>query len=303
MSTTQLPNIPALRKHQLFLEFASLQHAAPPGTYVSMTPNDPTLWIGVIFVRSGPYATAILRFQIHFPSSYPDLPPLVTFATDVFHPLIVPLTTYTFSTNASSEDPVSATDEERLPPGGFSLRHGFPHWFGRNKSNGTNSNASSTAVSVHGSSVGEEAAANKDKAGEDPSSPTSQLENEVDVNKGEEPDVSRFSKPIEKPSSVPVSVLLNYIRSTFDNETVLDSLPIEAAGNPSAWHAWKAHRKDINNSGVSYNPKRGSPQARLPGDWHWDGIWAKRVQHEIEASQSDSTLFGNSARGGTEDMV
>jgi hypothetical protein len=24
--------------------------------------------------------------------------------------------------------------------------------------------------------------------------------------------------------------------------------------------------------------KRGSPQARLPGDWHWDGIWVRRVK-------------------------
>jgi hypothetical protein len=32
---------------------ASLNHAAPPGVYVSVAPNDPTLWTAVIFVRSG----------------------------------------------------------------------------------------------------------------------------------------------------------------------------------------------------------------------------------------------------------
>ena len=32
---------------------ASLRHAAPPGVYVSLAPGDPTLWNGVIFVRSG----------------------------------------------------------------------------------------------------------------------------------------------------------------------------------------------------------------------------------------------------------
>ncbi|KAE8324210.1 hypothetical protein BDV39DRAFT_180752 [Aspergillus sergii] len=60
MSTSRLPNIPALRKHQLLLEFASLNHAAPPGLYVSPAPNDPTLWTGVLFVRTG----TILSFQL-----------------------------------------------------------------------------------------------------------------------------------------------------------------------------------------------------------------------------------------------
>ncbi|EHA27103.1 hypothetical protein ASPNIDRAFT_171671, partial [Aspergillus niger ATCC 1015] len=265
MSTTRLPNVPALRKQQLLLEFASLQHAAPPGTYMSLSPGDPTLWLGVIFVRSGPYASAVLRFQIRFPTSYPDMPPLVNFATDVFHPLIVPLTTYTFSTGASSEDPVSATDEERLPPGGFSLRHGFPHWFGRAKRAGLQSAT--------------------------PPRETASVRNSSATSEGDEGEAvapSPAEKSVEPRKTVPVSELLDYIRSTFDDETVLDSLPLEAAGNPSAWHAWKAHRKGSTASAT----KKGSPQARSPGDWHWDGIWARRVQNEIEASSSDAMLYG-----------
>ncbi|PYH96705.1 putative ubiquitin-conjugating enzyme [Aspergillus ellipticus CBS 707.79] len=281
MSTSRLPKIPALRKQQLLLEFASLQHAAPPGTYVSLSPGDSTLWFGVIFVRSGPYASAVLRFQIRFPTSYPDMPPLVNFATDVFHPLIVPLTTYTFSTGASNEDPVSATDEERLPPGGFSLRHGFPHWFGRAKRAGLNSVVSDDNT---------------------PGSPGPQSKG--DSEGGEAGAVaSPVEKPVEARKTVPVSELLDYIRSTFDDETVLDSLPLEAAGNPSAWHAWKAHRKESRSSTSLSDSKKGSPQARLPGDWHWDGIWARRVQNEIEASSSDGTLFGNVSRGGAEEMI
>ncbi|KAE8389949.1 ubiquitin-conjugating enzyme/RWD-like protein [Aspergillus alliaceus] len=296
MSTTRLPNIPALRKHQLLLEFASLNHAAPPGLYVSPAINDTTLWTGALFVRNGPYASAILRFQIRFPPSYPDLPPSVNFSTDVFHPLIVPLTTYTFSTSASSEDPVSASDEERLPPGGFSLRHGFPHWFGRAKRSAMNSADSSRAVSIHDSNIGGEAA-DKDWPS-DASRPTSPSKDQVDNEREESATGPPAEKPIEMRKTVPVTALLNYIRSTFDDETVLDSLPLEAAGNPSAWHAWKAHRKDSSTSAFTASSKRGSPQARLPGDWHWDGIWAKRVQDEVEASRSDATLFGNATRGG-----
>jgi hypothetical protein len=98
---------------------------------------------------------------------------------------------------------------------------------------------------------------------------------------------------------VPVSEILNYIRSTFDDEAVLDSLPVEVAGNPGAWHAWKAHRRGGSDL---RHLKRGSPQARLPGDWHWDGIWARRVQEEIENSRSEPMLFGSSARG-VDEMV
>jgi hypothetical protein len=98
---------------------------------------------------------------------------------------------------------------------------------------------------------------------------------------------------------VPVSEILDYIRSTFDDEAVLDSLPVEVAGNTGAWHAWKAHRRGGSGPG---HLKRGSPQARLPGDWHWDGIWARRVQDEIENSRSEPMLFGGSARG-VDEMV
>jgi hypothetical protein len=118
---------------------------------MSLTPGDPTIWTGVLFVQNGPYASAILRFQIRFPTSYPDVPPVVIFTTDIFHPLLVPLTTYTFTTGSSSEDPVSARDEERLPPGGFSLRHGFPRWFVRAQRSVTSSAASSRNASGSGS--------------------------------------------------------------------------------------------------------------------------------------------------------
>ncbi|RDW90155.1 putative ubiquitin-conjugating enzyme [Aspergillus mulundensis] len=302
MSTTRLPNIPSLRRYQLIQEHASLKHAAPPGVYVSLSPGDPSLWSCVIFVRSGPYASAILRFQIRFPPSYPDRPPLVTFATDVFHPLIVPLTTYTFSTGVSNEDPVSATDEERLPPGGFSLRHAFPHWFGRTKHVPT-----SRTVSSNGSNEGLAETTALNNSSQETKDPRQHEGDEGDNgdngDKGEEREEATAvdTPPAEVPtkmrSSVPVLEILNYIRTSFDDETVLDSVPLEAAGNPSAWHAWKAHRKDANNIAETDNSKRDNPQARLPGDWHWDGIWARRVQHEIEASQSDATLFGSASRG------
>ncbi|GAB1217839.1 hypothetical protein ATERTT37_007082 [Aspergillus terreus] len=205
---------------------------------------------------------------------------------------------------------VSATDEERLPPGGFSLRHGFPHWFGRAKRSGINSTASSRAVSVDGAgpSGEDDRPTNTEDSpadGDGVSAPDTQAQSEGDGDRAGDPTVlSSEEKAPDGRTSVPVAVLLDYIRSTFDDETVLDSLPLEAAGNPSAWHAWKAHRREGNSSGLAPGTKRGSPQARQPGDWHWDGIWAKRVAQEIEASHSDATLFGNvGTRGGTDELI
>ena len=77
----------------------------------------------------GPYAPAVLRFHVSFPTDYPESPPVITFTTDIFHPLVTPLTTYSHFAGTQNSDTRSASDEERLPPGGFSLRYGFPSWF------------------------------------------------------------------------------------------------------------------------------------------------------------------------------
>ncbi|KAJ5551873.1 Ubiquitin-conjugating enzyme [Penicillium sp. DV-2018c] len=297
MSTSKLPCIPSLRKQQLHLEFASLRHAAPPGVYMSLAPGDPTLWNGVIFVRSDP-----------LPRHLPRSPPLVTFATDLFHPLIVPLTTYTFSTGSASDNPVSATDEERLPPGGFSLRHGFPHWFGRAKRSGLVSgnsprNVSGTSASVASTERRSSGGPVKDDGGEmdmpkpSVSSATGENTDVGDSRLAQTPASDQFA---EQRTVVPVSEILDYIRSTFDDEMVLDSLPLEAAGNPGAWHAWLAHRR---GGDARRQLIRGSPQARLPGDWHWEGIWARRVKSEIDNSISDPMLFGSAARGSVDEMI
>lgn len=265
---------------------------------------------------SGPYASAILRFNIKFPPAYPELPPLITFTTDIFHPLIVPLTTYTFTTGSSNEAPVSATDEERLSPGAFSLRHGFPHWFGRAQQTANNSRAGSRNVSggsmVSNPGTDKGTPKQSDLGAESTSSApdnsnkkeqTHAAAGETTPKYGNIPHTS--TAPIASPygckdRTVHVISLLDYIRSTFDDETVLDSLPLDAAGNQGAWHAWKAHRRTDGTSGPGTPSQRGLPQARLPGEWNWEGVWAKRVQSGIQASQSDAALFASTPRTETE---
>ena len=240
----------------------------------------------------GPYAPAILRFHISFPSDYPVLPPLVTFTSDIFHPLVAPLTTYTYTTGSSSSDTVSATDEERLPPGGFSLRHGFPHWFGRAQKSATSSTDSSRNVSSNHDSTR--------KLGED-----------VYMVPPPEDLASRGSSrglrsPLTRPTQVlpqisglqpqPIKIVevLQYLKSSFDDEGALDTLPLEAAGNSGAWKAWRAYRRSNN---TDENTPSLETRAKQQDEWSWDGVWEMRVRKGIDASIAESTLYGGLTGG------
>ncbi|KAH8656074.1 ubiquitin-conjugating enzyme/RWD-like protein [Tricladium varicosporioides] len=309
MVPQRLSGLSAVRKQHLLVEFSSLKYACPHGVFVSLTPGDPTLWSGVIFVRKGPYAPSILRFQISFPSTYPALPPLVTFSTDIFHPLITPLTTYMYTTDIQDSGTVSATDEERLPPGGFSLRHGFPGWFGRasrrsaERSRGGNQQTptrSGSEVNTPGSIGSGSPTPGPNTGGSGVSSIGGMGTN----------DISTYE-------------VLRYIRSTFDDESVLDSVPLNAAGNPGAWHAWHTHQIKLGkinslveikekaawHDGLSdsdgslaasekYTKSGGGNStpitARRPGEWNWDGVWEVRVKKGVDASVSEAVLYGAS---------
>lgn len=175
-------------------------------------------------------------------------------------------------------DTVSATDDERLPPGGFSLRHGFPQWFGRSKDKTPGSRLSSTSVA--------------DSA------------------------TSQFSTATSTPTMYEV---LEYLRSAFTDEAFLDSVPLQAAANSGAYHAWKTHRAreggDVNESQgqpsdgrtrspLSLSPRSETPTAgrtRRPGEWNWEGVWEERVKRGVHNSLAEPVLFG--AAVGGDDIV
>jgi hypothetical protein len=266
------------------------------------------------YLFPGPYAPAILRFQISFPPAYPTLPPLITFSTDMFHPLITPLTTFMYTTDIQESGTVSATDDERLPPGGFSLRHGFPNWFGRaGKTVATSRQTSGQFLQTSLKSPCGSASGRETPESAPSSSPT----------KGRNLDA--------RVQHISTYEVLEYIRSTFDNADVLDTVPLEAAGNPGAWHAWRAYRlksgktipspapmKDENvqwNDGLSDDESSSVPEGyqrlpggtslltttRKPGQWNWEGVWEVRVKRGVEGSLADSMLYGNTAS--TDDLV
>jgi hypothetical protein len=231
-----------------------------------------------------------------FPFSYPTLPPLVTFSTDVFHPLLTPLTTYTYTTGSSDTDTVSATDEERLPPGGFSLRHGFPQWFGRAR----RSAPSSRNVSGSGRDSPAQNATPVPTETRDASISSAALN----------------SMPVMPGKEVTIVKVLEYIRSTFCDESVLDSVPLEAAANPGAFHAWRAHRAELlsspqhpsspaspttNSADTQASATSALGRNRRPGEWNWEGVWEKRVKEAVKVSLSEPVLFGGSTAG--EDIV
>ena len=285
----------AQSQQRALTEFRLAREACPPGIYLAVNPNDFASWNGVLFVRRGPYSSAVLRFQASFPQRYPDVAPLVLFTTDVFHPLVTPLTTYTYTTGSSAADPVSATDEERLPPGGLSMRRRFPRWFenGQIKSP-TSPNGHEGIVSP----------SEKDSIKRNSwSSPSPHVSSKGHSRKSQSFHIPppRDDDDHLEPSTPNHSIVevLHYIKEAFEDEQCLDGLPLEAAGNPGAWHAWCAHRRkhlasgrDSRNGTPVKGGDSGKKEKRGAG-WNWDGIWADRAKKAILASQSDATLFGN----------
>ncbi|EXJ57352.1 hypothetical protein A1O7_07699 [Cladophialophora yegresii CBS 114405] len=226
---------------------------------------------------AGPYEGAILRFQISFPDAYPAVPPLIIFSSDIFHPLVVPLTTYTFTVSTvDASGTVSASDKDRLPPGALSLRHGFPQWFSSTSSTDQKHDASIAVAPAAGRPV-------------TPSDADTWSSDATEDNK---------TSPAPSDRTAPTLPILQHIQDAFENADLLDEIPLEVVGDPSAWHAWRAHRglarRQREQRGSDQNGQDASPSSpKHPGEWKWDGVWESRVRHGIEASISEAALFGN----------
>jgi ubiquitin-protein ligase len=76
------------REFQIMFEYEKISNYAPQGVFVLPDLHSIRLWHGVIFVRSGIYQGAVLKFLIEFPGNYPLGSPKVLFLNRVFHPLI-----------------------------------------------------------------------------------------------------------------------------------------------------------------------------------------------------------------------
>lgn len=108
-----------------------------------------------------------------------------------------------------------------------------------------------------------------------------------------------FDGDEEIKQSASIVAVLRYIKSAFEDPKVLDSLPLEAAGNSGAWHAWRSHRglpKSLGSAattadGIGARETADGIQSQ-PGDWNWEGVWRNRVEAGIENSLSEPVLYG-----------
>ena len=93
--------------------------------------------------------------------------------------------------------------------------------------------------------------------------------------------------------------VLEYAKKAFEDDALLDSLPLDAAGNQGAWHAWQAHRRgtkqEKSNGSSTFMGNATTKESKSSVSWNWDRVWADRVKKNISTSVSDSVLYGSTA--------
>ena len=217
---------------------------------------------------------------------------MIIFSSDPFHPLVTPVTTAAYASVQGGENGSSSDSLTRLPAGGFSLRHGFPCWFGKKHFTGESTRHASGSISA----------------------PDEALPQPDDV-------PSPDSVKVENVDQVHVIDFLRYVRASFEDEDTLDSIPLDAAANLGAWYAWRARQAKstrnsnqresatmpksspvpIGTSSGNANTSRTPSRPRRPSEWNWEGVWEDRVKKAIQGSLSEPTLFG--AGSGREDEI
>ena len=210
----------------------------------------------------GPYAQAILRFHIDFPVRYPQRPPSITFSTDIFHPLISPLTTYTYTTQDTGADTISASDDERLPPGGFSLRHGFPQWFMR--SDGSQRDVPATDAT---------------KLSDDPPRERS-------------PHILHVLYYLR--SAFTSEDFLDSVNlAEAANPNAWHAFRSYLAKRDESPVVPQTHENVRDGAETPKSQRPGG--AREPGEWNWEGVWEDRVRKCVESSMSEQVLYSKSS--------
>jgi hypothetical protein len=197
---------------------------------------------------------------------------VVTFLQDVFHPLVTPLTTYTYSTRERGGT-ISAADEEKLPPGGLVLNEGFPEWFDR---------TTAEAARIKEQEPGITEAADTLTAAHNAPPHIAQVLQYMRL---------VFSAP-ELIDGVPLLSAAN--PSAWH---AWRSHRAKVLGENRAQSPAKFLNGDASSEG-SLSPQAAQPGgARRPGEWNWSGVWEDRVKKVVVASRAEATLFGGGETG------
>lgn len=88
--TSQAEREQALRDYKVTIEYKGLKQHAPAGVYLVPSLDDLRRFHGVIFVRRGPYANGVFKFQIRLSERYNDVNawPRIIFSSNVYHPYV-----------------------------------------------------------------------------------------------------------------------------------------------------------------------------------------------------------------------
>lgn len=79
------------QEYIILAEYNMIQSEDIQGVYVLPSRENPLVWFGVIFTRSGPYKNGVFRFSILLDENFPDCEhPRVLFHSKVLHPVINP---------------------------------------------------------------------------------------------------------------------------------------------------------------------------------------------------------------------
>lgn len=186
-----------------------------------------------------------------------------------------------------------------MPPGGFNLKHGFPNWFERH-----DRNAGSQIPKTAPGALVERLDESECDSDEHLTVPTPQT---LRIGRRMSKSALEVDPPVSSSVTMSESVIdvLYYIRSSFEDEVLLDYLPLEAASNTGAWSAWVAHRRATGQEppsalqvgqvgSQSQSGESVSKRSHSSSNWNWEGVWSKRVVAIIEASISDPVLFTSS---------
>lgn len=118
-----------------------------------------------------------------------------------------------------------------------------------------------------------------------------------------------FAEELREGEEPHIVEVLHYVRLLFSTPELLDGVALEAAANPSAWHAWRSYRArvlgdslparlDGAGAGAGREGSAAAAQqqqpggARRPGEWNWSGVWEDRVRKVVAASRAEGVLFG-----------
>lgn len=213
------------------------------------------------------------------PDQYPDTAPLITFDTEVFHPLVAGNASQTSTGKPARPTAEDSEYSASLPTGGFSLQHGFPSWFTQQTPNQPDT--------PDRKKLGKRLTA---RAGF------------IATTKQRRPHIAEA---------------LQYLKRAFSDETLLDALNYLEVVNADALKAWLGYRslRTINKreilgagSGTGNNWTNGtgtngasSSHSDSMENEKWAGIWESEVRSIVSASTLRQLLSHQSSK--SDDIV